>query len=468
MKTSFILTTLVSATLPVLAMAKMIGTDAQTNLDITIYNEDRALVNDTREVTFNAGKNAIAFADVSSQIMPQSALLQGQDIRLLEQNFNYDLLSENSLLEKAVGTTVTVEYINPATGAVSTQTAELLAVNGVNPILKINGKIESQYPGRVIFNKVPENLWAKPTLVMDVESKADQTGTVDLSYLTRGLSWKADYVAELNKDETQMKLTGLVTLTNNSGTNYKNAHLQLVAGDVNIVQEYVQPRARMLMKNAAVMEAVTMDSAAGVSTLSDFYLYTLPRQTDILSNQTKQVALLNGDHIQVKKTYEFNNSLDMTYTQEIKKVKPDVYVSFKNTSENGLGKALPKGIIRLYKADRAGKMLFVGEDSINHTANLEEVRLRMGTSFDIFAKGKRTEYNKLAAKTYEAAYEITFTNGSENPANVELYQHIPGTWKILSESNPHTKENSNRVKWTIEIPAGGETVFTYKVQVKNG
>lgn len=464
MKSLYLITSFLCGMVPVLVTGKTIGLEAQTDLNITIYNENRALVNDTRTVTLNAGRNALAFANVSAQIMPQSALLQGQNIRLLEQNFNYDLLSENALLEKAVGTSVLVEYINPATGEVSTKNAELLAVNGVNPILKINGKIETQYPGRIIFNKVPANLWAKPTLVMDVESKTTQTSPIHLSYLTGGLSWKADYVAELNEAENHLTLRGLVTLTNNSGTDYKQAHLQLVAGDVNLVSEYVQPT-RLMMKNAAIMDMA--GAAPAVAPLSDFYLYTLPRQTDILSNQTKQVSLLDGDDITAVKTYEFNNTLDMTYTPQIKKVNPEVFVHFENTRENGLGIALPKGIIRLYKADATGKMLFVGEDSINHTAPLETVRLKMGQAFDVFAAGKRTSYTKTADKTYEAAYEITITNGSDKPVQVSLYQSIPGTWKILSESAPHTAENSNRLKWVLDIPAQDKTLFTYQVQVKH-
>ncbi len=258
--TSIIMTSLVGIlALPSVLSAETIGVDAQKNLDITIYNENRALVNDTRAADLTKGKNAIAFADVSSQIMPESALLQGKDIELMEQNFNYDLLSESSLLEKAVGSTVTVEYINPATGAIKQNQAELLAVNGISPILKINGKIETQYPGRVIFNKVPDNLLAKPTLIMDVQSKSAQSQDLELSYLTRGLSWKADYVAELNDAENKMNLNGLVTLNNNSGVDYKNANLKLVAGDVNIVQNYVQPR---MMKSMALMESAA-DMATG-------------------------------------------------------------------------------------------------------------------------------------------------------------------------------------------------------------
>lgn len=463
--TPLIMTSLIGIlTLPSVLNAETIGVDTQKNLDITIYNENRALVNDTRAADLTKGKNAIAFADVSGQIMPESALLQGKDIQLLEQNFNYDLLSESSLLEKAVGSTVTVEYINPATGAIKQNQAELLAVNGVSPILKIDGKIETQYPGRIIFNKVPDNLLARPTLIMDIQSKTAQSQNLELSYLTRGLSWKADYVAELNDTENKMNLNGLVTLNNNSGVDYKNANLKLVAGDVNIVRNYVQPR---MMKTMAVMESAA-NMATGnmaVSSLSDFYLYTLPRKTDILSNQTKQVSLLSGKDINVKKTYEFDNSLSLLHTPELKKIKPTVFISFENEKNNNLGIALPKGTVRLYKADNKGKMLFVGEDNINHTANMEKVRLTMGTAFDVFANAKRTEYTQVSSKVSEIASEITLKNGGDKNVTVEIYQNFYGSWKILNESVKSENVNANRAKWTVQVPANGESKLTYKVQL---
>lgn len=445
------------------SLAKMIEIDAQTALNITIYNEDRALVSDTRSANLTQGNNSIAFADVSSQIIAQSALLQGADISLIEQNFNYDLLSENSLLEKAVGSSVLVEYINPVTGEVKTQAAELLAINGANPVLKINGKIETQYPGRIIFNKVPENLWAKPTLIMDIHSPKIQNIPLQLTYLTRGLSWKTDYVANLNADETQMALNGLVTLTNNSSTAYQNASLQLVAGDVNIVKEYIAPRA--VYKNAVMATDMALTEGAAVEKVSDFYLYSLPQKTTILPNQTKQVALLSTQNVPVQKTYEFDGTLDMRYTTKLDNIKPNVYLNFENKAENNLGMALPKGIIRLYKKDSSNKLLFVGEDNINHTANLERVRLKMGTAFDITANAKRLSYIKKTNETYEASYEIRLTNGGKKNAVVDIYQNIPNQWKLLSSSSPYTKENSNRIKWQVEIPAEQEVALLYKLEV---
>ena len=306
------------------AAEKIISEANQKNLNVTIYNANRALIKDTRTVQLENGLNTLSFTGVSSQIIPQSALLQGVDLKTQEQNFNFDLIDYNSLMEKSVGTQVGIEYIDPATGAVSSGTAELLAFNGGSPVLKIGNKIETNYPGRIIFNKVPDNLRIKPTLTIDVLAQTGGAQNVDLSYLTQGLSWRADYVAELNETEDKLNLNGLVTLTNNSNTDFKNAHLQLVAGDVNIV-----PVNAMVARKATgyLMEAAVASDAMASESFSDFYLYTLPRTTDILSQQTKQVSLLSGQNVSLKKTYEFNNSFNM-YADKLEKSKYGVNLPF--------------------------------------------------------------------------------------------------------------------------------------------
>ncbi len=448
-----------------LAAEQTIPTDAQKSLSLVIYNENRALVNDTRPVSLQTGDNPIAFSGISAQIIPESALLQGDNIVVLEQNFNYDLLSYASLMEKAIGSTVTLQYIHPNTGNVTTQSGKLLAFNDNQPIFEINGKIEASYPGRVLFNKIPDQLRARPTLVMNIQSQKSGQQDLSLGYLTRGLSWQANYVAKLNEAETQMDLTGFVTLNNQSGTDYKNARLQLVAGDVNLVQEYIQPRLYMAKSTDSMLAAAPANEMA-VENLSDFYLYTLPRKTDILSNQTKQVNLLSAQFVPVKKSYEFDNSL-RPYTTELKNVKPQIYLTFDNIKQNNLGIALPKGVVRLYKSDAQNNMLFVGEDRIKHTGNLETVRLHMGEAFDLSANAKRTSYSKLASNLTESTYEITFKNGGSKNAQVIVYQNFAGTFNILSETVPSQKITANRVQWIIDIPAGGEKLLQYKIRIEN-
>ena len=442
----------------------VIPTDAQTNVNVTIYNNNRALIKDERQVGLKEGLNELAFAGVSANMMPQTALLSGVGITTLEQNFNFDLLSRDSLMQKSVGHTVLTEYIDPATGKITSGKAKLLAYNNGHPVLKIGEEIETNFPGRIIFDKVPTNLRAIPTLTVSVRSENEISEPVKLDYLTTGLTWNADYVARLDANEKNMNLNGFVTLTNNSGADYNQAQLQLVAGDINTVREEQTdyrraPKVMMMMTSAdgTMMEA---------ENLSDFYIYTVPHKTDLLSNQTKQVALLSGNGISVKKTYELNNVFSV-YSDEIKKVKPQIYVTFDNKKENKLGVPLPKGVVRLYKEDKKGRTQFVGEDRISHTADNETVRLKMGEAFNLTASMKRLNFNKISDRVSQAVFEITVKNGGDTPATINIKQTFPNGYKLLEQSIESQKETSNQVKWVVSVPAKGETKFTYKVRWEN-
>ncbi len=443
-----------------LASETVVPMSAQQSVNVTIYNENRALIKDERHVNLVAGLNDLAFQGVSANIMPQTALLKGHGLSTREQNFNFDLLTKEALLKKSVGQKVTVEYIDPATGKTSRETARVLAYNG-KPVLKIGDKIETDYPGRVIFDSIPENLRAEPTLTISTLSEKAGSQTVELDYLTTGLSWKSDYVAKLNADESKMSLNGFVTLTNNSGADYKEALLQLVAGDVNVVKEYAAAPRRLMMAKAMAADGAVNEMEA--ETLTDFYIYTVPHKTDLLSNQTKQVALLSAEAVGVNKTYELNRPFSV-YDTEMKKMKPDIYVSFENSEKNQLGKPLPKGTIRLYKEDSKGNMQFVGEDRINHTADKETVRLRLGSSFNLSADMKRTTFKKLSDKLQVGTYEVVFKNGSETGADVQLVLDFPNDFKLLEESQKSKRMTSNTVRWIVSVPEKGEAKLTYKVQ----
>jgi len=444
-----------------LAAETVVPVSAQQGMNVTIYNENRALIKDERRVTLAQGMNELAFQGVSANMMPQTALLKGTGLSTREQNFNFDLLSKEALLQKSVGQKVTVEYIDPATGKASRETAKVMSYNNGKPVLKIGDKIETDYPGRVIFDSVPENLRAEPTLTISAVADKAATEKVELDYLTTGLSWKADYVAKLNADESKMSLNGFVTLNNRSGADYKNALLQLVAGDVNVVREYAERSYRVM-----AAKTVNLDASAGYAeaeALTDFYIYTVPHKTDLLSNQTKQVALLSSSDIGVNKTYELNLPFSV-YDTEARKMKPDIYISFENDEKNRLGKPLPKGVIRLYKEDSKGNMQFVGEDRINHTADKEQVRLRLGTSFNLSADMKRTAFKKLSERTEMGTYEVTFKNGSDAPADIRLLLDFPDNFKLMEESQKGERVTSNKIKWVVSVPAKGETKLTYKVQ----
>ncbi len=439
---------------------------AVKNLSVTVYNNGLGLVKDTRGVPFEKGANTVSFAGVSAQIQPESALFSGDGLRVVEQNFNFDLLSRQSLLQKFLGKQIKVVSTNPATGAETTEDATVLAVDS-GVVLKIGDRIETDSKARLIFPDVPATLRDKPTLTVDVLSDKAGSRDVNLSYLTNGLTWRADYVAELNDAEDALDLNGWVTLTNNSGADYKNADMQFVAGSVNRVRPPVRARPMLMMAKAASMD---FDAASNMAEeeLMDYHLYSLGRKTDILSNQTKQLALLSGSNIKARKEYRFDD-IAPVYSPRQKEFdtrSASVYLQFANDKKSNLGIALPAGTMRVYKADSKQRVFFVGEDRIKHTAENEKVKLALGEAFDVTAKGKQTAYTQFSPKAYEASYEITFQNAKNVPVTVNSYQSLPDGWTIANNSAAYTKENAGRVLWSIAVPAKGKTVLTYTVRVK--
>jgi hypothetical protein len=342
----------------------------QQSLAITIYNSNLALVKDTRSLQLSKGIQLVALRDVSAQIRPETALFKSISaaggFNVLEQNFDFDLLSPEKLLEKYVGKTVSLLKTNPVTGVETSEQATVLSVNN-GTVLKIGNRIETgpfngSANSRIVFDSIPANLRDRPTLTNLVNNTVTQQQTVELSYLTGGLSWKADYVAELNAKEDSIDLSGWVTLTNTSGTSYEHAKLQLVAGDVNRVQEQLRPMVKNMRSDMVMAEAAMPMQE---ESLLEYHLYTLNRATTIQDNQTKQVALLSAQHIPVKKELILkgaNYYYQGQYGEIGTKMKVGVFVEFANTERAQLGIPLPKGVLRVYKKDNAGNTQFVGED----------------------------------------------------------------------------------------------------------
>ncbi|MGQ0442932.1 MAG: DUF4139 domain-containing protein [Methylophilaceae bacterium] len=446
----------------------------QQNVAVTIYNGDLALVKDTRKVKLNTGLNALAMRDVSAQIRPETALLRSistpGSLTLLEQNFDFDLLTPEKLLEKYVGKTVGLIKINPATGAETTEQATVLSANN-GVVLKVGNRIETGIHGRVVYDNVPANLRDRPTLITQINNKGAADQTVELSYLTGGLGWKADYVAELNDKEDKLDLSGWVTLTNTSGASYKNAKLQLVAGDVNRVQQNMRPMVKTMR-----METMAVDAASSMAeeSLLEYHLYTLERPTTIAENQTKQVALLSASAIPARKELVLRGAeyyYQSQYGEIGTKMKVGFFIEFDNKESAKLGMPLPKGVLRVYKKDSRGNAQFVGEDNIDHTPKNETVRLKLGDAFDVTADRKQTDFKILPRPAkgnhvYESAFEVTLKNAKKEKVTVTVQEPIGGDWKILSESAPHTKINSHLALWKIDIPAEGKTTLSYRAQVK--
>ena len=455
--------------------AEIVSTlDDQQEVAVTIYNEDLALVRDQRQVTLPVGSVDLALREVSAGIRPETALLrsltQAGGLTVLEQNFDFDLLTPRKLLEKYVGRDVQLVRSHPETGEDRFETARVLAANdGV--VLQIGDRIETGVSGRLVFPDVPNNLRDRPTLVVSLENARGGLQTTELSYLTGGLGWRADYVAELNPEDTALDLSGWVTLTNRSGATYRNALLQLVAGDVNRVHEEMRFRADVVMASAMVKEGAPQMSE---ESLFEYHLYTLPRPTTIRDNQTKQVALLNASGVTVSKEFRLQGSPYYYQGRQAdlgQKLKIGVFVEFDNRKQDNLGLPLPKGVVRVYKQDQQGRPQFVGEDRIDHTPENETVRLKLGDAFDVTADRRQTDFRKLGGDSrynyrFESAYEIRLKNAKDEEVTVTVAEPVPGDWEMLQESHKHVKAAADMALWQIKVPAKGESVLSYRVEVR--
>ena len=447
----------------------------QQSVAVTIYNENLALIKDLRRVTLEAGRNRLALREVSGRLRPETALLRSVShpgsLSLLEQNFDFDLLTPAKLLEKHVGRNVRIVRIHPTTGAESIETATVLAASG-GVVLKIGDRIETGLPGRIVYDAVPANLRDRPTLMTELDAARAGAQSVELSYLSGGLSWKADYVAELNASDSALDLNGWVTLTNTSGTAYPNAKLQLVAGDVNRVRDEM----RMAAKAGRMRDVAEAAPASQMAqeALFEYHLYTLSRPTTIADNQTKQVALLGAQGVPVAKELLLQGS-DYYYRSSVgaigQRIKVGVFVQFENREASRLGVPMPKGVVRVYKKDSAGNAQFVGEDRIDHTPKNEKVRLRLGEAFDVTADKKQTDFKRReptnrASYVYESAYEIVVRNAKKEAATVAVREPVPGDWMMLEESQRHAKVAAGTAEWKLKVPAEGATTLRYRVLVR--
>ena len=440
-----------------------VGLDGQSGLTVTIYNRDLALISEKRRVDFAAGENRLALQDVSARLWPETVRLEGDGLALVEQSFQADLVVPSRLMERALGKTVWVRRVNPADGSVGYAEGELVSV-AEGPMVLLDGRLESVPLADLAFGTETEGLRDRPTLVAVLLSEEAGPRDLGLRYLTGGLSWQADYVAELNAAEDRLDLTGLVTLGNRSGTVYRDARLRLVAGDVN--QE-----APMAMMARAESDALAAMPAAPPKMnelpVGDQHLYELDRPVTLGRRETKQVTLLAAASLPVTKEYRFEELISAYGgAEEIGPVKAAVILEFANEASEGLGRPLPRGIMRVYQATGDGPdAVFVGEDGIDHTSEGERVRLTTGRAFDVTGRARRTVFERISNKTYDTGQDIEVKNAKDRAVSVTLVGHMPRGWRLLEESRPHERETANRLAWTFEVPAGGTASLSYKVRV---
>jgi len=449
--------------------AQMKSTSEQrSEVSITVYNQNFGLVREVRDIDLANGRVALEFRDVAGQIQPETvaikSLLGPNQLRVLEQNYRFDLLSPAKLLEKYVGRKIKVYRYNEKTGREDAFEAEVLSV-AERPVLKINGEIAFDFQGRFAFPEVPANLIAKPTLVWLLDSTAPKQ-KVEVTYLTRGMTWQSDYVFVINQDDTGGDLTGWVTLQNQTGATYTKAQLKLVAGDVQRVSDYSRQRGYYPPPAAPGAGAATGFKEEG---FFEYHLYTLQQPTDLLENEQKQVTLLEAQGVKVQKRLMFFGAQYYyrgNYGQVASNQKVGVYLDIENKEANHLGIPLPKGVVRVYKADRSGAKQFIGEDRIDHTPRDEKIRIKMGEAFDVVGDRKQTDYKVLGSCSSESGWEISLRNHKDAAQEVELYEPVGWDWEVTQSSAPAVKKDQRTLTFKVNVPARGETKVTYRIRIR--
>src|ERR1700730_10761382 len=446
----------------------------QTDLALTVYNSNLSLVRDVRQLTLPSGDSLLRFMDIASSINPATvhfrSLTEPPKLNVAEQNYEYDLLDPNKLLQKFVGREVTL--VRPRMSSGTTEydevKATLLSLKGA-PVWKIGNEVVTGLSYESIrFPQLPENLYERPTLLWTLENSGARRHKVEASYLTSNLSWSADYVLNVGKDESRGDLDGWVTLVNHSGTAFKNAQLQLVAGDLHRVVP-VNGRDELRMMEG-MAKAASAPAPFQQESFSEYHLYSLGRRTSIFDQESKQISLLNASRFPLQKVYVVNGQsyYYRTAAQPGAPMKDPVQVfyKFKNEDKAGLGMPLPAGTIRVYQADSRGGSLFVGEDHIDHTPKDETISLHIRNAFDIVAERKQTDYKKLSDRLYAFEYEITLRNHKDIPVTVEVNEPIGGDWEMVSSTYKFAKTAAFAAQFQVPVEKDGTSVLKYRVRVR--
>jgi len=436
--------------------------EEQVMVELTVYNDNLALVKDIRNIKLPVGQGKLKFMDVASHIMPATVHARSsnypEDFTILEQIYQYDLMSFDKLLDKYVGKKIKIVNWNMSQDRQEIVEAVLLS-NAQGQIYKINGEIYLGYPGYKVLPEIPEGFVAKPTLEWFYENRTEKAHKLEVSYLTTNINWKADYIMVLHKDDTSSDISAWVTLDNKSGATYKNARLKLIAGKIHRVEE---APVDYLRKSVSMAEAEFKEKA-----FFEYHLYDLKRQITIKDKETKQISLLKAPEIAIQKeflVYGTNTYFTRLQSKSISKQPVSVYIKFKNSEDNNLGIPLPAGVIRVYR-DENGSLQFIGEDKIPHTPKDEEIRLKIGEAFDVVAERSQKDYKEITSKLYESEWEITIKNRKEKDITVGIIESLLGNWEIIKSSHPYQKVDASTIRFDINVPPDQEIKVSYRARI---
>jgi len=435
-------------------------------VSLTVYNQNFALVRDVREIELKKGVQKVYFEEVASKIDPTSVRISSLNhpeyLVVREQNFEYDLINPDKLLNKYLDRKIDVitkdNYIFKGFLSSFNNSQIIISESKKGKIYMIN----RENVRNIIFPEIPEGLIVKPTLLWELESKKSLSHLIELMYITSGINWRADYVLEIGEKDDKFDINGWVTIDNKSGATYKNAKLKLIAGEVRRIGER-EMRRRWFAEGEFLAKAAPQFKE---KPFFEYHLYTLQRPTTVKNNETKQIEFLSATNVKCKKIYVYEDVYYRWWRGKKKTGKVDVYIKFKNSKDNNLGIPLPKGRARLYKKDVDGTSQFIGEDEIDHTPKDEVVKLKIGKAFDIVAEKGIKEHEKIATGVYRDKIEIVLRNHKKEKVKVEVIEHLPGVWEILDKSLPYEKIDAFTIKFIVEIPPDGESKLTYTVQYR--
>jgi hypothetical protein len=433
----------------------------QNSVSVTVYNQNLGVVKDFRSIDLSSGRSKINITDVAQQIDPTSVhiKLNGE---VLEQNYQYDLVSLDKILRKFIN-----QNIRLVSETNETVEGKLLSAIGGQIVLERSEGGLVMLPNvnkyRFSVDYLPEGLITQPTLVWDVNSYSSGKQDVEISYQTKGMNWHAEYVAVLNEDDTALDLNSWVSVENTSGATYKNAKLKLVAGDINLIQDY---QIRGGLERVYAMDKSTVsEQQFQENEFFEYHIYNLQRQTTIANNETKQISLFEASNVSAKKKFFYGSVSNQRYWKQSGQKKIAVIVEFENSEEYGLGVPMPNGKVRVYKSD--GESLeFVGEDLVGHTPANEKVKLKIGDAFDVLAEEVQTENTQISSKVWEQEFEITFKNRKKENIVIEVERNLGTNWEILKSSVEYNKKDAFRITFNVPVEADSETKLTFRVRYR--
>ncbi len=477
------ITATIAAPNPLTARAQDGKISPSKGISLTIYNQNFGLVRDSRQMDLKNGINYVSCQDVAAKIDPTSvsftSLTAPNQVVVREQNYKYDLIDPNTILNKSIGKRALFKQF-VGNGSVVELVGTLLngpSANIGTPeggtsevsqglVLKTGNGIILNPQGQVELAELPAGLVSKPSLDWKLETDKSGTHDIEIAYQTADINWKCDYVAVANQDDTKCDITSWVTLDNKSGGTYKDSALKLIAGDVHKVTNEGQPQMEAAMDMA--VPAAPPPPQFSEQSFAEYHLYTLAGKTDVNNNETKQLSLFNAASVPVKKLFVLESGDNRVYEggENGDKRKIQIKLEMQNSADNHLGMPMPKGKVRVYKKDSDGALQFVGEDQIDHTPRDEKIRIYLGDAFDVVGERRQTNQEQPSSRLQRLSYEISLRNHKKEAVHVQVIEHAYGTWKLVAQSHPSTKKDSHTFEFPIDVPANAEVKVTYTIEIR--